>query len=326
MAYLCQGSSPASLETSLNIPHLSSKLTTLALPMTLIAVSLTGNTQTNHAFSSSAESPAFAAPLPGNSIAMITEPSAEPTAGSTRGNAIAPAVTGGMRPFSRVALGIAISPLGVSLQTATNLTGHLNFRGSGSFFQYTVNNSRAQGFNVDANIHLASVSVAVDYYPFHKGFRLSPGVLFYNQNHANATFLADAGTSFSLNDHTYYSAKGRQAVRGTGLLGLGNGSPAFTMTTGWGNSIPRSGKHLSFPFEIGVAFTKTPTFSLGLTGYVCDSNGQNCVNVATDPTAQADLAVQVNKYQKDADLLRFYPIVSFGVAYSFGTRRSGWGG
>ncbi|WP_263356364.1 hypothetical protein [Acidicapsa ligni] len=245
-------------------------------------------------------------------------------AGSVRGYTPASPVSDRVRPFSRVALGANISPLGVGVQASTNLTRHVNFRASGNFFQYTANNFSAQGFNINANIHLASAGVSADYYPFHKGFRLSPGLQFYNLNRANATFLAQAGTSFSLNDHNYYSAKGAEAVRGIGFVGLGNGSPAFTMTTGWGNTIPRSGRHFSFPFEIGAAFTKTPTFSLALNGYVCDAQGQNCVNVATDPTAQADLAVQVKKYQDDVNLLRFYPIVSFGVAYSFGTRPSGW--
>ena len=222
--------------------------------------------------------------------------------------------------FSRVALGVNVSPLGIGFEATTNINRHFNVRTNGSYFKYTADNIQTQGFNVTANIKMSSALASVDYYPFHSGFRLSPGLMFYNGNHATTTFVAASGTSFSLDDHTYYSAGGANAVVGKGAFGLGNGRPAFTMTTGWGNVIPRSGRHFSFPFEIGAAFVKEPTVALNLTGLVCDSNGQNCVDVATDPMAQADLATQIKSYQNDVDPLKTYPIVSFGVAYSFRTR------
>jgi len=238
---------------------------------------------------------------------------------STRGG-IAPSGIAPLQPLSRIALSVGVSPLGVGLQAATNINRHFDVRGTGSFFNYTANNISTEGFNVTAKLKMASAGASVDYYPFHAGFRLSPGVLFYNGNKVDVTFLAASGTSFTLNDHTYYSAAGANAVRGVGAFGLGNGQAAFTMTTGWGNLIPASGKHLSFPFEVGAAFIKDPTVALNLTGYVCDAQGTNCVNVATDPTAQADLAGQIKKYQNDFNPLKTYPIVSFGVAYNFKVR------
>jgi hypothetical protein len=254
--------------------------------------------------------------------------SAEPASsavggGSTRGGVIVPPVYG-PRPFSRMALGVVVSPLGVGFQTTTFVNQHINLRGSGNFFHYGINNFEAQGFNVNGKINLASAGASVDYYPFHSGFRLSPGGLFFNNNRASANFVVATGTSFSLDDHNYYSATGANEVHGKGTFGLGNGRPAFTMTTGWGNTIPRSDRHFTFPFEIGAAFAKAPTVALALTGDVCDAHGQNCVDVATDPTAQADLAAQVKKYQNNVNFLKTYPIVSFGVAYNFRTRSGGW--
>jgi hypothetical protein len=223
-------------------------------------------------------------------------------------------------PFSRIAVGADFSPLGFGGQVSTNINPHFNLRLSGNAFNYTASNIGTEGFNVNAKLNLASAGASLDIFPFGNGFRLSPGLLFYNGNQADAAFTAPAGTSFTLNDHTYYSGSGAQAIQGQGSLGLGNGTPAFTLTTGWGNVIPAKGGHLSFPVEIGVAFTKAPTFSLALSGNVCDAQGQNCVNVATDPTAQADLTAQVQKYQNDLNPLRTYPIVSFGVAYNFRIR------
>ncbi len=232
----------------------------------------------------------------------------------------APAASGPPKPLSRIALGVGFSPLGIGFQAATNINSHFNVRGTGNFLNYTRNNIQTEGFDVTAKLNLASAGASVDFYPFHAGFRLSPGILFYNQNKVDAVFLAAAGTSFTLNNHTYYSAAGSNGVKGNGSFGLGNGSQAFTMTTGWGNVIPASGRHISFPFEVGVAFTKDPTVALNLSGFVCDAQGKNCVNVATDATAQADLAAQVKKYQSDFNQLKTYPIVSFGVAYNFRIR------
>jgi hypothetical protein len=235
---------------------------------------------------------------------------------STRG--IAPSVSEpALRPFSRIAFFGGFSPLGIGFQTATNLNRHFNLRANGNYFNYTASNISTEGFDVTAKLKMSSAGASLDYYPFHAGFRVSPGVLFYNQNHADATFVAASGTSFTLDNNTYYSASGANAVVGQGAFGLGNGSPAFTATTGWGNVIPASGRHLSFPFEIGAAFIKSPTVALNLSGFVCNAQGQNCVNVATDATAQSDLAAQVKKYQNDVNLLKTYPIVSFGVAYNF---------
>jgi hypothetical protein len=287
--------------------HLPLRLSLLLLATVSAPFAVSSGAQAQ-SFSSSSESATLVAPEP-------------PHSSSTRAD-IPPSASGGLAPFSRVALGVGVSPLGVGLQMTTNINRHINLRGTGNFFNYTVNNINTQGFNVNAKLNLASAGASVDVYPFHAGFRLSPGVLFYNQNKADVTFLAAAGTSFTLNDHTFYSASGANAVLGKGTFGLGNSSPAFTLTTGWGNVIPASGRHLTFPVEVGVAFIKAPTVALNLSGYVCDAQGQNCVNVATDATAQADLATQLQKYQNDFNPLKTFPIVSFGVAYNFNIRPS----
>ncbi len=211
--------------------------------------------------------------------------------------------------------------MGINLQVATNLNRFINLRATGNYFNYSLNNIKTNGFTVDGKLNFASAGAAVDFYPFpNHGFRLSPGAIFYNQNAAAATFTVAGGTSFSLNDTTYY-ASSTNPVLGTGALGLHTQNPAFTVTTGWGNMIPRRGGHWSFPFEIGVGFTGSPTLNIALTsGQICDVNGQNCVAVATDASVQQNLATQVAKYTNDLNPLKMFPIVSGGVAYSFRTR------
>lgn len=226
-------------------------------------------------------------------------------------------------PFSRFAFGAGVSPMGVNAQVATPLSHYANFRAVGNILRLDFNNMSESGFDVDAKLHLASADVSLDVYPFPShGLRVSPGLLFYNTNSASGVFVAQPGTSFTLNDVTYYSSSSAP-VTGVGGINLHKQSPAFTLTTGWGNMIPRSGSHLSFPFEIGVAFTGAPDVALDLTsGQACDANGQNCVDVTTDPDVQANLAAQVAKYKNNLNPLKTYPIFSFGVAYSLGPRTS----
>ena len=226
-----------------------------------------------------------------------------------------------LEPFSRVGLGAGISLMGINLQAATNMDRHLNLRVNGDVFGYSVNNINTNGFTFGGNLSLASMGVDVDYFPVPThGFRLSPGLLLYNQNAVTATGTVAAGTSFTLNNNTYYSSASNP-VQAAATIGFHANNPAFTLTTGWGNLISRTGGHLSFPFEIGVAFTGAPSVNLALpSGQVCDATGNNCVNVSTDATLQSDLQAQIAKYKNDLNVLTVYPILSFGIGFNFHVR------
>jgi hypothetical protein len=228
-------------------------------------------------------------------------------------------------PFSRVAIGGGVSPMGLNMQVATNVNRFMNLRGTGNYFDYTLNNISVSGFNINGKFNFASAGAAVDIYPFpNHGFRLSPGGLFYNHNNVAATVTVPGGTKLTLNGYDYY-ASSTNPITGNGSLGLNSQNPAFTMTTGWGNMISRrGGGHWSAPFEIGAAMTGAPTVNMALTGgQACDSNGLNCVDVATDPNVQVNLQAQLSKYRNDLNAYRFYPIINFGVAYNFSIRRGG---
>ncbi len=226
-----------------------------------------------------------------------------------------------IKPLSRLAVGGGIGLMGVNLQAATNLNSHMNLRGIGNVLNYNISNINSNGLNIGGNLNMATAGVAVDFFPFPKhGLRISPGVMFYNQNAVSATVAVQGGTSFTLDNNTYYAST-TSPVTGTANLGFHTQNPAFTITTGYGNIIPRKGGHLSFPFELGVAFVGTPTTNIALTGgQVCNAQGLFCVDVATDQTVQTNLQAQVNKYKSDLDPLKTFPIISFGVAYSFNLR------
>lgn len=226
-------------------------------------------------------------------------------------------------PFSRLALGAGVSAMGINVQAAINANRYLNLRATGNFFNYTVSNVKISGFSVDGTLNFAAAGASLDFYPFpYHGFRISPGVLVHNQNAVNASMTVPGGTSFTLNHVTYYSSTANP-VQGTANLGLNTQRPAFTITTGWGDMISRTGGHWAFPVEVGAALIGDPALNIALTkGQVC-TNPQGtvgCQNVVGDAALNADLQAQIAKYKSDLNPLRFYPIVSFGVAYNFPIR------
>lgn len=229
-----------------------------------------------------------------------------------------------VKPFSRLAVSGGIGLMGVNMQAAVNANRYINLRGTGNFFNYTVNNISTNGLNLNGKLNFAAAGASVDFYPFpNHGFRISPGALFYNQNALSANVTVAGGTSFTLNNVKYYASR-TSPITGNGGLGLNKTNPAFAITTGWGNTIPRNGGHWSVPFEVGVALTGAPAINVALTsGQACNAQGLNCVNVATDPNVKANLDAQIAKYKNDLNPYPFYPIVSVGVGYSFNIRRAG---
>jgi len=246
----------------------------------------------------------------------------------------------GSKAFTRLAVGGGIGLMGINMQAATNVNRYLNVRGVGNYFTYSVNNVKVGGNNgssgaeVSGNVNFAEGGVSLDYYPFPRhGFRLSPGVTFYNQNQITASGAMAAGDSITLGSDKYYSEAANPMTLSAGL-GLNTHKQAFTMTTGWGNMIPRKGGHWSFPFELGAVFTGVPTLGLTITGLGCDSQADaqnnvaaNCVNMSSSTalsgfsgSPQSDINAQIAKYKNDLNPLQVYPIISFGAAYSFRLR------
>lgn len=226
-----------------------------------------------------------------------------------------------IKPFSRIGVSGGIGTMGINMQVATNVNKYMNVRGIGNYFNYTMTNQTIDSYTVNGKINFATGGVAVDFYPFpFHGLRLSPGVMFYNDNSAAASVQVAAHTKLSLNDVDYYSSAANP-ITGNGSVLLNTRKPTPTVTLGWGNLINRRGGHWSFPLELGAAMMDTPGINVALTGgQACDGNGANCVNVATDPTVQSNLTAQINKYKNNLSSYQFYPILSFGIGYNFRIR------
>ena len=219
---------------------------------------------------------------------------------------------GGTRLFSAFAVQVKAGVAGVGFDLATPLARKVNLRGGASFFSYG-HHFDEDGIGVDGTLNFRTVNASLDFFPFGGGFRISPGVVLYNGNHVMANASVPGGQSFTLNGVNYTSST-TDPVRGTFDVSFGH-KVAPSLTVGFGNMIPRSGRHWSVPFEIGFEYIGAPLIALNLTGSACNSGF--CASVQNDPTIKANVQKEQADLNSDISPLRFYPMASIGIGYRF---------
>ena len=228
-------------------------------------------------------------------------------------------------PFSRIGIGANISPLGIGIEPAIVLNQYFDARFPLNFFNFTSARFEVDGFNINANLHMATAGASVDLYPWNSVWRLSAGMMFVNDNQISAATSIVPGTSFTLGNSTYYSSAA-DPLTGSAILGLHTVKPAPMASFGFGRFIPRSNRHWSFPTEFGVIYMGAPTLTVNTSGAVCTDKAQTkCsdVNQQGNPVGAAfnsDLQARLALWRKDLDRVKFYPIFSYSVVYSFNIR------
>lgn len=232
-----------------------------------------------------------------------------------------PAVTSPVwhRPMFLQHFGIGTyeSPLGFGGRVAASLNQQLVLRAGASYFSFSTS-QKASGIPYTANVVLQSEQVQVDWYPWaNHGFHLSPGVQFGNSSRIYGSASIPAGNSFTLNNTTYYSGAAGP-VQASGSARFRRTSPMLTL--GWGSWVRRGERqgHWSFPFEFGAIYNAAPATVLNFSGVVCTDPAQlYCENIANDPSVQANIQAERVKMRKDANYVRFYPILAGSIVYRF---------
>jgi hypothetical protein len=216
-------------------------------------------------------------------------------------------------PFVSYAVALRVGSGGIGAEVATPLSKKLELRGGAQFFSYSTT-IVTDGINAAGTLTMQNGFVAVDYFPFHKQFRISPGITLHNDNHLAFALDVPPGQTFTLGDTDYTSQPGNP-IAGTGHLFFGSHPVAPRLTVGWGNPFPRDGGRWAFPVDIGFEYTTNPTVQLFLSGSGCDSQGCGPIN---DPDNRANIQQEIAKLQNDLAPFRFFPILSFGVSYRIG--------
>jgi hypothetical protein len=210
-------------------------------------------------------------------------------------------------------VGATFGTPGPGVQAAVKLNRISNIRASFDFFSFGDSLSQS-GINYNYDLRLRSFGVMYDMFPLGGGFHISPGLWIHDGNRVAVTGAAPTANLFTFNNASYRSSP-TDPAHGNGTLSFNSVAPVLTV--GFGNLVPRNGKHWTFPIEAGFAYQGDPNVTMNILGSVCDATGRNCRAVTADPTAQSNIADERRKLQDNASFARFYPIVSFGVGFSF---------
>jgi hypothetical protein len=224
-----------------------------------------------------------------------------------------PSVSFGQTLFG---VGVSASSLGAGIQGAVSVTGSSNIRAGFNIFDYSHNFSK-DGINYGATLKLRSAQVTYD--QFFRGhfasFHVSPGLLIYDGNSGSANANGPGGQSFTLGGTTYYSSSANP-VNGAGSVTLNKVAPMILI--GFGNLLPRGGKHFGISIEGGVVFQGSPSAKLALAGSSCLNSQQTaCLNTATDPTVQSNIQAEQTKLNGDLNPFKYYPVISLTFSYKF---------
>ena len=219
-------------------------------------------------------------------------------------------------PFSGVGIVFYGGLGGAGVDLATPLARKFNIRAGAEYFSYSTT-FRDQGANVAVQLRMQSGHASLDWLPLGGGFRLSPVVVFLNDNRARATARVPAGSTITLNGEEYLSSA-TDPLHGAGSVDFRKVSPGFT--AGWGNIVPRSGGHFSFPIEAGFYYVGQPGLKVSFTGSACDSTQPpaiGCESVNQKAGFQQSLSQFVAHNNHNLSYATFLPIFRFGLGYSF---------
>lgn len=250
---------------------------------------------------------------PATNLAIDPGGASDSTSEYVRSVPVPLAVTGPleeMHPFKTYAIGFKADTLGTGIEIATPLAGSFNLRSSFNFFAFNDPFS-IDGIDYNARLHLQSSETVLDFF-FSKNLHISPGILYVN-NAMSASASVGPGKTFVLGTQTYTNSVDDPVSGLSGVVFPHKFAPLLLI--GWGNILPRSGRRLSFPVEIGVAYTGASVIDVGLNGTACTTQG--CYSFTSSQKLQNDLKQEIYILNEDLKRYPVFPIASIGVGYRF---------
>ena len=220
------------------------------------------------------------------------------------------------RPFSGLGFATRVGFAGAGFDIATPLARKFNLRAGTDFFNYDTG-FQEEGADVGVKLHLRSGHVALDWFPFGGHLRLSPQLVFGNNNRVLATAVIPSGSTVTLNGQDYISSYSNP-LHGSGRIDFRRVSPGFSF--GFGNVIPRDHSHVSIPVELGFYYAGQPSLQVAFKGSACDPNfppAVGCESVDQDAGFQQNLVAFKVRNDHNLSYASFFPIFSVGVGYRF---------
>jgi hypothetical protein len=193
-------------------------------------------------------------------------------------------------------VGIRAGTLGAGVELAYGLSERAAVRLNVDSYNRT-QTSTEDNIQYDAKLKLQTASLLGDWFPFANNFRISAGAMF-NGNKLTLKGKPTGG-SFTINNNTYTAAEVGSL---DAQVDFNKAAPYF----GFGYGRPIKGG-LSMIFDLGVLFQGSPKSKITVT---CGT-GPNCAQL------QSDAAAEQSKLDDSLHNLKYYPVISLGLAYTF---------
>ncbi len=225
-------------------------------------------------------------------------------------------LTNHVRSFSSLGVDAHVGIGGIGFDVATPVSRKFNLRAGADFFGYGTS-FQEQGANVAADLQLRSGHASLDWFPFGGRFRLSPLIVYGNNNRVQATAVVPSGSTVTLNGQDYISSA-TDPLHGSGSIDFRKVSPGLSL--GFGNIIPRTKSHFSIPVEVGFYYVGQPGLKVAFTGSACDPTQPaaiGCQSVDQDAGFQQNLAAFTARNNNNLSYASFFPIFSIGLGYKF---------
>ncbi len=187
-----------------------------------------------------------------------------------------------------------ISTLGAGVDVGASVSPYWDIRLLANGFDYTANRSVDQ-ITYDGKLKMASFGVQADWHPIANGPLYLTGGLYANGNKIDAA--ATPSGTVTIGNLPFTSAEvGTLSAHGK----YGGTAPYLGLGGRWGTG------PVDFTLEAGAYFQGKANVSL-------TNNGA----FASDPTFQAQLAIEQQKLQRNLNDFSTYPVVALGVGYHF---------
>lgn len=201
-----------------------------------------------------------------------------------------------------VGVAAEVGTLGAGVHLTVPVADSIGVRVGLSGYNYNTTGSTSDA-TYDFKLKLQTIDALLDWYPMSSNsFRLTGGII-HNGNKITSVARPNVNGNYTLNGNTYNSSE-----VGTVDGDISFRSAAPYLGLGWGNAAGKS-KGWGFTSDFGVMFQGAPSANLTSSG--CQASVSLCTQFAND------LAVENINLESKTNNFRYYPVVRFGVSYSF---------
>lgn len=155
----------------------------------------------------------------------------------------------------------------------------------------------------DADLNLFSLGGLVDLHPFGKGFRVSGGV-YFNDNNLDANAALKVGKTFEIGEREYTASQVREL---DAEVRFNDFAPYVGI--GWGTDFDPE-KNWYFSFDLGAMYMGSASIDL-------DAETSTTLSSEQQAELQQDLDEEEQNIEDDVEDYKWYPVVAIGITYRF---------